>query len=77
MNNKQIRKIGDNLFLFINGCPVLKLNETSAFIVERTIHDLSEQQIAMELSKEYDVTLEEALDDVSSFISTYQAYIWK
>lgn len=76
MNSKQIRKIGENMFLFNNGCPVLKLNETSAFIIERALKDLSEEQIAMELSKEYDVTLDEVLPDVSNFISVYKEYIW-
>lgn len=66
--DKIVKKVGANYFLFEDGLPRLKLNETGAFILKRRLEGLSEKEIAGELSAEYKVEYDDALNDVSDFL---------
>lgn len=70
--DKEVKQIGQNYFLFENGLPKLKLNETSAFIIERKLNGISNSEIAQSLANEYDIKYEVALNDVSDFLSSIE-----
>lgn len=68
--NREIKKVGENFFVFEDSLPVLKLNEVGAFIYKLHMDLKTEEEIARALSTEYDVGYEEALNDVLDFIKS-------
>ena len=65
--NKEIKKVGENYFVFVDSIPMLKLNEVGAFIYRLYLGSKTKEEIASALSSEYDVDYNEALEDVKEF----------
>ena len=51
---------------------VIKLNETSAFILELLKYEISEEEIVNALEKEYDAPRELIIEDVRRYISEFE-----
>ena len=59
--------VGDNLVDF---SAMITLNETGAFLWNLLAEDISIEELADELCKEYDVPKAEAIEDVKAFAET-------
>jgi len=59
--------VGDNLVDF---SAMITLNETGAFLWKLLDEDISVQELANAMCKEYDISEEEALADVKEFTDT-------
>ena len=59
--------VGDNLVDF---SAMITLNETGAFLWNLLQEDITLEELADEMCKEYDVSREDALLDVKSFVET-------
>lgn len=57
--------VGDNLVDF---SAMITLNETGAFLWENIKDDATEDTLAKALTEEYDVSLEQAKEDVCEFV---------
>lgn len=68
--NKEIKKVGENYFVFVDSIPMLKLNEVGAFIYRLYLGSNTKEEIASALSTEYEVDYNEALEDVKDFLKS-------
>ena len=66
----ELKTVGGNKYLFKNGIPIVRLNETSAVIVELYLKGLSKTEIAENLVEQYSVNFQEASSDVENLLGT-------
>ena len=72
MANIKIQKVGPNHFLFKDGLPVFKLNESGVFVLSRWLSKKTPEEIAREMQIEYSIDFETALSDASDLIEQIQ-----
>lgn len=66
-----IKMVVNNYFLFEDTLPIMKLNETAAFILERVIQQKKISDIIKEVSFEYNIDEDSAKKDIFEFLTSF------